>query len=268
MYKNPDFYSNSFLVPFFFIILFTISSCQTSGDSTKNENNKSESGSSNESDGFSKIFDGETLNGWEGDTNLWRVENGNLVGEITPATVLEKNSFIIWRDGKTDDFELKLEYKISKEGNSGVNYRSEEVEDVPFALRGYQADIDGRNQWTGQNYEERGRAIIAFRGQKVTLNPISGSVQSNVKNNVWTGSNVTENLGDRDSLTVHINEDWNEMHIIARGNHLQHYVNGVLMADITDNDTINRKDSGLLGVQVHVGPPMRTEFRNIRFKEL
>jgi hypothetical protein len=256
------------LISLYFLITFCFSRCQPSSDNSANTENQSEANTPNNEDGFTQIFDGETLEGWEGDANLWRVEDGNLVGEITPATVLEKNSFIIWRGGTTEDFELKLEYKISKDGNSGVNYRSEVVEDVPYALRGYQADIDGKNMWTGQNYEERGRAIIAYRGQKVTLNPVSGSVQSNVKNNVWTGSNVTENLGDRDSLKVHINEDWNEMHIIARGNHLQHYVNGILMADITDNDTINRKDSGLLGVQVHVGPPMKTEFRNIRLKEL
>src|SRR3954470_20943882 len=105
---------------------------------------------------YESIFDGKTLNGWEGDPKYWRVENGALVGEITPETVLKANTFIIWRGGVTKDFELKVEYRISGNGNSGINYRSVEVPGLPLALRGYQADIDGRNRYTGQNYEERG----------------------------------------------------------------------------------------------------------------
>ena len=250
--------SNSFqgMLSLYFLILLTAGGCGTAA----NDQSKA--------DGFTQIFDGKTLNGWKGDNNLWRVESGTLVGEITPATTLEKNSFIIWQGGETKDFELKLEYKISKDGNSGINYRSEEVKDVPYALKGYQADIDGANRWTGQNYEERGRTILAFRGQKVTLSPLPGPMRSNVKNNTWTGSNITESLGDREALKAHIKDDWNEIHLIVKGNHLQHYVNGILMADITDNDTVNRKLSGLLGMQVHVGPPMKVAFRNIRYKAI
>src|SRR3954452_22531476 len=84
--------------------------------------------------GFRPIFDGKTLNGWEGDPTYWRVENGSLVGEITPTTLLKTNSFIIWRGGKPADFELTLEFKITRTGNSGINYRSEQLTDIPFAL--------------------------------------------------------------------------------------------------------------------------------------
>src|SRR5215813_2651116 len=94
--------------------------------------------------GYEMIFDGKTLRGWEGDQKYWRVENGALVGEITPETLLKQNSFIIWRGGSTKDFELKVEYRISANGNSGINYRSVEVPGAPWAMRGYQADIDGR----------------------------------------------------------------------------------------------------------------------------
>ena len=107
--------------------------------------------------GFVSIFDGKSLNGWEGDSTYWRVENGSIVGEITPATLLKRNSFLIWRGGTPADFELTLEFKISQAGNSGINYRSEELKDLPFAVKGYQLDIDGANRYTGQNYEERGR---------------------------------------------------------------------------------------------------------------
>lgn len=221
--------------------------------------------------GFNAIFDGKTLNGWEGDANYWRVENGSIVGEITADKLLKTNTFIIWKGGVTRDFELKLEYKISEEGNSGINYRSELIEDVPFALKGYQADIDGKNYYTGQNYEERGRTTLAYRGQKTTISGAddrNGSVYDNVKNNAWTKVQITK-LWNGDSLQRFIKaSDWNEIHLIVKGNRLTHLVNGVLISEVTDNDNVNRKLTGLLGVQVHVGPPMRLEFRNVRFKKL
>jgi hypothetical protein len=220
-------------------------------------------------DGFVSIFDGKTLKGWEGDTNYWRVENGSLVGEITADKLLKTNTFIMWRGGETADFELKLEYRISKEGNSGINYRSEQITEVPYALRGYQADIDGMNRYTGQNYEERGRTTLAYRGQTTKINGATdnGSVKDNIKNNAWTKVDVEKSM-NKDSLQNFIkSEDWNEVHLVVKGNRLMHYVNGVLMSDVTDNDAVNRKLKGLLGVQVHVGPPMKVEYRNIKLKQ-
>lgn len=225
-------------------------------------------------EGFVAIFDGETLDGWEGDTTYWRVENGSLLGEITADKLLENNSFIIWQGGEPKDFELKTEFRITESGNSGINYRSERLDTIPYALRGYQADIDGRNKYTGQNYEEKKRTTLAYRGQQVTVrsqaNPDEpGSLRANVKKNAWGNNEVTASLGESDSLKTHINsEDWNEAHLVVRGNRLQHYINGVLMSDVTDEDTVNRNMSGQLGVQVHVGPPMQVEYRNIRLKEL
>ena len=219
-------------------------------------------------DGFVQIFDGKTLNGWEGDSTYWSVQDGAITGVITPETIVKRNTFLIWKGGITTDFELKVEYRISENGNSGINYRSEEVKDIPYALRGYQFDIDGKNNYTGQNYEERGRCIIAYRGQKVMLPNVSGPLQSIVKNNVWNASVVTASLGEADSLAQHISPDWNECHLIVKGNRMQHFVNGILMSDVTDNDSTNRKSSGLLGVQVHVGPPMKVEYRNVRLKKL
>jgi hypothetical protein len=193
------------------------------------------------------------------------------VGEITADKLLKRNTFIIWKGGEPKDFELKLEYQITADGNSGVNYRSEPVADAPFALKGYQADIDGKNRYTGQNYEERGRTTLAYRGQTTTIsgteNPAS-PVSENVKNNAWTKVNIKKSL-NKDSLQTFIKSTgWNEVHLIVKGNRLQHYVNGVLMSDVTDDDHVNRKMKGLVGVQVHVGPPMKVQYRNIRLKEL
>lgn len=204
--------------------------------------------------GFTTIFDGKTLKGWEGDPIYWSVKNGNIVGEVTPKTLLQSNSFLIWRGGTPGDFELKLEYKVSAEGNSGVNYRSSEVEGVPFALKGYQFDIDGAGQWTGQNYEERGRQFLALRGQ-IT------KIDKNTK--VFEVGKV----GDKNALFDFIkHDDWNECHLIVRGNTLIHIINDQVMSVVIDDDTSNQKREGLLGVQVHVGPPMKIEYRNIRIK--
>ena len=223
---------------------------------------------------YIEIFDGKTLNGWEGDTVYWRVENGNLVGEVTPETLLKRNSFIIWRGGTAEDFDLRFQYRITRNGNSGINYRSEEVKGIPYALRGYQGDIDGYDNkpYTGMNYEERRRTTIAKRGQKVELPamPAGDSLQQHIKDNVWLLSVVTGSVGNDDSLKSLIKApgNWNDYRIIAKGNHLQHFVNGVLMSDVTDNDPANASASGLLGVQVHVGPPMKVEFRHFLLKHL
>ena len=222
--------------------------------------------------GFVKIFDGKTLNGWEGDKKYWRVENGSIIGEITPATLLKTNSFLIWRGGKPADFELMLEFKITKNGNSGINYRSVEVENVPHALKGYQADIDGAINYTGQNYEERKRTTLAYRGEIVQVKALqksaADSLQNFIKNNVWSQRVVTGSLGTSDLLKTKINfEGWNTCRLIIKGKNLKHFINGILMSEVIDNDKVNGKLSGLIGVQVHVGPPMRVEYRNIMLKQ-
>jgi len=207
--------------------------------------------------GFIKLFDGKTLKGWEGDPVHWRVENGSIVGDVTPTTQLKTNTFLIWRGGTPADFELKASYRISDGGNSGIQYRSEQLKDLPFVLKGYQADIDGANRYTGLNYEERGRGFLAARGQKVVI-------ETNQK------PAVVGSLGSSDSLmsVIKKGDQWNEYHLIVKGNHMQHYINGVLMSEATDNDTVNRKSSGLIGLQAHVTPSMKVEFRNILLKKL
>jgi hypothetical protein len=207
--------------------------------------------------GFQSIFDGETLEGWSGNPTYWRVENGALVGEITPETVVKSNTFIIWQGGQPQDFELKLEYRITPQGNSGVNYRSVVIPDPvtpdnQFSMRGYQSDIDGRRRYTGNNYEEKGRLFLAVRGQ---ITHVVGD-----RTPVLLGQ-----IGDYDELAGVVTEDWNAVHLIVRGNTLIHMVNGQVMSVVVDDDP-SRPVEGQIGVQVHVGPPMKVEYRNIRLK--
>ena len=209
-----------------------------------------------DTDGFERIFDGKTLAGWEGDPTYWRVENGTLVGEITPATLLKRNSFILWRAGEVEDFELKLQYRVSSKGNSGIGYRCVPIEGEPWAVRGYQADIEGDDNWTGINYEERGRTFLANRGQKMIVEP-------------GERPRLVEQFARPEELQAQVRKnDWNDYHVIVRGSRMIHVLNGHLMSEVLDRDGGLGQRRGLLGVQVHVGPPMTIEYRNIMLKHL
>jgi hypothetical protein len=208
--------------------------------------------------GFQPIFDGTTLAGWEGNPTYWRVESGALVGEITAETVIKSNTFIIWRGGTPADFELKLDYRITEAGNSGINYRSVVVADPvtpenKFAMRGYQFDLDGRKRYDGNNYEEKGRLFLAVRGQ---MSHVVGGRPPVVLSSFATS----------DDLASVPTADWNAAHLIVRANVATHILNGRLMSVTIDDDAPNRKLDGLIGMQVHTGPPMKIEYRNIRLK--
>jgi hypothetical protein len=213
--------------------------------------------------GFRPIFNGKNLEGWEGDPKYWRAENNCLTGEVTPENLLKSNTFIIWRGGSPADFELKVDYRLSAGawgGNSGINYRSSVIPDPvtpsnKFAMRGYQADIDGKNNYTGQNYEEKGRLFLATRGTVTHVTGVTRPV-------------VLSSLGDPKELASFIGTDWNSYHLIIRGNVLAHILNGHLMSMVIDDDAQGRTMKGLIGVQVHVGGPMKIEYRNFRIKEL
>lgn len=207
--------------------------------------------------GFEPIFDGKTLEGWDGNPEFWRVENGAIVGQTTAEKPTRGNTFLVWRKGEVADFELVLDYKIEG-GNSGIQYRSREDPGKwgRWVIGGYQADIDAANTFTGILYGERDRGILCGRGQKVVI-----GAEHKPK--------VVGKLGDPGELAQAIRKDgWNQYRIVARGFHFVHQINGVVMADITDEDVEMRKASGLLALQLHAGPPMKVQFRNIRLKRL
>jgi len=214
--------------------------------------------------GFQSIFDG-TMKNWDGDTTLWKAEGNVLVGTTTEANPLKENTFVIWRGGEVADFELKLEYRMSST-NSGIQFRSAMVPPGgegrgavtgKWVLKGYQADIDFANQFTGMIYEERGRGFLMQRGQAVEIGPDGVSRQ--------IGS-LEMNADELKSLIKP--GEWNNVHLIARGNMIMNIVNGHVTAFIVDDDAKGRAMKGLLGFQIHVGPPMKIEFRNIFLKTL
>jgi hypothetical protein len=205
--------------------------------------------------GFEPMFDGASLAGWEGDTGFWKVEGGLLVGESTAAKPLPANTFLIWTKLQPADFELKLDFRITA-GNTGVQYRSQRAPDVgPFVLKGYQADIDFANMWTGQLYEERGRAFLALPGQATFI----GADKPRIFGSVTPA----------EALKAGINVGgWNTIHIIARKELVVHAVNGLVSAVFLDGDAARRPADGFIGLQLHTGPPMRAEFRNVAIKVL
>lgn len=204
-------------------------------------------------DDWQTIFDGKTLDKWDGNPDFWRVEDGTLTGQTTTEKPTKGNTFIIWRGGETADFELKLEYKIVG-GNSGIQYRSFEVPDMKWVIGGYQGDFEAGDTYSGINYGERFRGILANRGQKTLIGDDHKP-------------KVIETFGESAEIQKKIKkEDWNEYHITANGFTFEHRINGVLTSVVTDEDKEQRRAKGLLALQLHAGPPMKVQFRNIKFK--
>ena len=203
---------------------------------------------------------GSSMKGWDGDPAFWRASNGVLIGQSSIENPVKQNTFVIWRGGAPKDFELKLEYRLSAT-NSGVQIRSVQLPAGPdigkWVMKGYQADIDAANQFTGQIYEERGRGFLAMRGQATYIaddgHPkVIGNLQQTpdeLKALIKTG-------------------DWNQIHLIARGSTIIQILNGAVMSMVVDEDLTNRLLGGLFGFQMHVGSHMTVEFRYIWLKRL
>jgi type 1 glutamine amidotransferase len=204
-------------------------------------------------DGFQPIFNGKNLDGWDGDSKFWSVQDGAITGQTTAENPTRGNTFILWRQGDLDDFELRLSYRIVG-GNSGIQYRS--TDKGNHVVGGYQGDFEAGDTYSGILYEEQGRGVLALRGQKTTI----GSDHK---------PQATGSVGDSAELQKAIKkEDWNDYTVVARGNHLQHFINGKQTIDVSDDDREKRKMNGILALQLHAGPPMTVQFKNIRLKRL
>lgn len=206
------------------------------------------------------IFDGKTLENWDGDPAIWSVKDGAITGTTSSEEdkKLKRNTFIIWRGGEVDNFELELEYKIVN-GNSGIQYRSFELPDAKWGIGGYQADFEAGDTYSGILYGEQYRGILAQRGQKTEL----------VRNDGKFEVKVLGSVGDTKEIQSKIKkEDWNKYRIVADSYHFQHFINDVPTVDVTDNDTKERRAAGLLALQAHAGPAMTVQFRNIKLKRL
>ena len=208
--------------------------------------------------GFEKIFDGKTLKGWNGNPKLWSVKDGAITGQTTKENPTKGNTFIIW-EGKTGNFDLRLDYKIIG-GNSGIQYRSFKADGPDeWRIGGYQADFEAGDTYSGICYGERFRGILSLRGKKTTLT---------VGDDGKLKKEVEEFAKDADIAKAIKKEDWNSYRIVARNFNLTHYINDVKTTQVVDHDRKTRRADGLLALQLHAGPPMTVQFKNIRIKEL
>lgn len=204
-------------------------------------------------EGFRLIFDGKSLDGWDGNPKLWSVKDGAIVGETTKENPAKGNTFLIWKGGTVGDFELRFQFRLSGSNNSGVQYRSRDLGN--WVVGGYQYDINPGPEHMGKLYEEKGkRGRMAMGGEKVIWKDRKELVGPTV---------------DKETLTkAEKKGDWNEGAVIARGNHILHLLNGVTVVDFTDEDEKNRALTGIVALQIHAGAPMKIEFRNLRLKDL
>ena len=218
-----------------------------------------------EKEGMKRIFNGKNLDGWDGDAKLWSVKDGAIRGETTPTNRASGNTFIIWKGGRTKDFELRLSFRCNATNNSGLQYRSNPLDPGKgknkWRVQGYQHEIRNQNKLpsvSGFIYDEGGTAGRRGRTCMVGEKAVWGK----------DGKKITETLIDAEGFKklFKLNE-WNDVIIIARGNHIRHYMNGKLSLDFTDGHPKALLD-GILAFQLHAGKPMWAEFKDVRIREL
>lgn len=203
------------------------------------------------------LFDGMTLNGWNGDMKVWSVVDGAITAKSEPGAPLDYNTFLVWQGGDIENFELTYKTRIFS-GNSGVQYRSHIIDQEKWIIGGYQADIAAKPlDANGKLYEEKGRGRVCLLGQKV----ITGKTKKNkqVLDLVEKPLDILKGLNPN---------EWNEHTIIADGNHLIHKINGKITADIFDNNVEKRASKGLLALQSHGKMDMHVQFKDIVLSKL
>jgi hypothetical protein len=209
------------------------------------------------SDGFEAIFDGKTLEGWRGqDMSFWSVEDEAITATITQQHPAPMNQYLVWLREPVRDFELKLEFRfaVSSAGNEngGFQFRSRRLPNGDVA--GYQVDNNLGTPWKVRLYDEHGRHDLAFPGERAVFDD--------------QGRRRVEKLEMEPGATDFRLEDWHEYDLLAQGPHLALRINGRFVAEAFDRDPENIETSGVLALQLHTGPPMKVQFRNIRIKRL
>ena len=221
--------------------------------------------------GFKDIFNGKDLAGWEGLTTFWSVKDGVITGQTTAANPTKGNTFLVYRGGEPANFELRAQFRLTgqntaKFGNSGIQYRSKVVDAAGFVVAGYQADIDLSGRYAGMLYEEKGRGILMGPGEKIRVGPTAADPASKKKKTAV--EKLPGATPPAEILAAYKIGEWNDFVIIAEGNHLRHFLNGKLTADVTDTDATLAPQAGVIALQLHAGQPMPIEFKNLRLKTL
>lgn len=213
--------------------------------------------------GMISLFNGKDLAGWDGDPRLWSVKDGVIHGETTPENAAKGNTFLVLKDRKFSDFDLRLSFRCNAANNAGIQYRSKHITEGkmnnPWVVRGYQHEL--RNEIklpsvAGFIYDEGGkRGRVCLVGEQAVYEDGKKSVRST----------LIDQPGYEKLFKL---DDWNAVAIIAQGAHIRHYLNGTLILDFTDNDPQLALKEGIIALQLHAGKPMWVECKNIRISEL
>jgi hypothetical protein len=223
--------------------------------------------------GFTAMFNGKDLTGWEGLPGAWRVVGGAITAESTPENPCKQAHYLMWRGGKPGNFELRADFRLQgRGGNSGIQFRSRELPN--WDTSGYQADIENGDQWTGCLFEHT-RGGVAMRGEKVvidkdgkkTVSPIP--VPEKVQRLMADGGVPGRSLSLSAALLKQVKMgEWNSYTIIARGPEITLQINDIVMSQVTDQQAGAAAKDGVIALQMHPGPPMKVQFKNLRIKLL
>jgi hypothetical protein len=226
--------------------------------------------------GFKSIFDGQTLAGWDGNKDVWSVRDGALTGQTTAEKTVKANTFLVYNGAQPANFELRLSFRLTaqnekNQANSGVQYRSKLMDPATFVVGGYQADIDSTGKYAGMLYEERGRGILMGPGEKVRIGAtimVDDAKKAGAKKKQTAVEKLPRATPPAEILAAYKLGEWNDFVVIAEGNHLRHYLNGKLTADVIDTDSTLGAAAGVIAFQLHTGPPMTVQFKNVSLKTL
>ncbi len=200
-------------------------------------------------DGFISMFNGNDLTGWEGMPGRWRVEDGAITGECNDEPSCDVTHYLYWTEKTPGDFILRVKFKLVG-GNSGIHVRSERRPN--YDIWGYQADFAEDEQWIGSLYQHD-RGAVVERGHKAVI-AADGTREE------------TQFASPESLLEIYNKEDWNEYEIVCEGSRITLRINGALMCEVDDHDATFSRDSGLIALQMHAGPPMKVQFKDLRIK--
>lgn len=200
---------------------------------------------------FTPIFNGRDLEGWSGSEGFWRVEGGTLIGESTAEHPVERTRYLFWEGGEPSDFVLRAKLRLLG-GNSGIQFRSERLPSDD--ADGYQADYDADGHYIGCLYQPA-RHIFVTRGVRATIGE--------------DAERTEERFADPDALVKDFDpREWHEYEIEARDSRLVLRIDGEKVCEADDRHPQHSLRSGVIALQLHQGPPMRVEYRDIRLLDL
>ena len=201
------------------------------------------------------LFNGKDLSGWDGNPTFWKVEDGAITAESGGANPCHKTTFLVLKDRVVADFDITFKFRfLSDWANSGLQFRSKLADAKSFDVTGYQADMEMGKDYTGILYEQGGRGIFVNRGER---KEVDAAGQAKVTGH-FDVSKVAQLEKGR----------WYTYHVVAKGSHLIQEIDGVRTMECVDEDAKHRAASGILALQIHSGPAMKVQFKDILFTEL